>query len=140
MLRKLYEKVLDTPSIWFFYYLWPIEHMVLPDGNSEIGAHVRSNLWCLRCSRHLINSIAVTNRIFFFFKKDLFSFMRAQQVLSWPSNITIKPALVTPFFSPCDYNSDLTFVFMKYRDIYFTFSKFHYVSKGQNEKLSVYFV
>ena len=34
------------------------------DGNSEIGAHVRSILCYLICSRHLIRSRAVTNRNF----------------------------------------------------------------------------
>ena len=34
------------------------------DGNSEIVAHVKSNLCSLICLRHLIRSRAVTNRIF----------------------------------------------------------------------------
>ena len=34
------------------------------DGNSEIGAHVRSNLWYLTCVRLLISSRAGTNRVF----------------------------------------------------------------------------
>ena len=41
----------------------PTLSMVLIDGNSEIGAHVRSNLCYLICLRHLIRSRAVTNRI-----------------------------------------------------------------------------
>ena len=55
--------------------------MVILDGNSEIGGHVRSNLFYLTCLRHLIKSRAVTNRIFC--PKDLFSFMRAQYGLSY---------------------------------------------------------
>ena len=53
--------------------------MVL-DGNSDIGAHVYSNLFYLICFRHLIWPRAVTNRIFS--SKNLFFFMRAQHVLS----------------------------------------------------------
>jgi len=33
------------------------------DGNSEIGAHVRSNYYYLNCLRHLIRMKAVTIRI-----------------------------------------------------------------------------
>ena len=36
------------------------------DGNSEIGAFVRSDLCYMNCLRHLIRSRAVTSRIFFF--------------------------------------------------------------------------
>ena len=58
-------------------------HMVLVlDGNSEISAHVWSNLCYLTCSRHLVRSRAVTNRIFFL-RKGLFSFMRAQHDLRY---------------------------------------------------------
>ena len=52
------------------------------DGNLEIGAHVRFNLGYLICLRRLIGSRAVTNRIFGR-RKDLFSFMHAQPVLSY---------------------------------------------------------
>ena len=44
------------------------------DGNSEIGAHARSNLCYLICVRHLNRSRGVTNP---------FYFMRAQQVLGY---------------------------------------------------------
>ena len=56
--------------------------VLILDGKSEIGAHVRSNLCYLSCLRHLIRSRAVINHIFFL-RKDLFSFMRAQNVLSY---------------------------------------------------------
>ena len=53
--------------------------VVILGGNSGIGAHVRSYLCYLICSNHLVKSRAVTN-LFFFLRKDLFSFMRALQV------------------------------------------------------------
>jgi len=54
------------------------------DGNSDhvANAHVRSNLCYLISLRHLIRSRAGTNRILFI-RTDLFSFMRAQHVLSY---------------------------------------------------------
>ena len=51
------------------------------ENNSDIGANVRSNLFFI-CLRHLISSAEVTNHISFS-KKNLFSFMRAQHVLSY---------------------------------------------------------
>ena len=54
---------------------------LLLDGNSEIGAHVKSNLCYLICSRHLICSRADTKRIFI--RKPLLSFVRTQHVLSY---------------------------------------------------------
>ena len=39
--------------------------VLISDGNSEIDAHVRSNLCYVICLRHLINSRVVTNRITF---------------------------------------------------------------------------
>ena len=59
--------------------------ILIYDGNSEIGAHVRNNLCHLICSRHLLWSRIVMNRIFFP-PKNLFSFMRAQNC-SWLSTI-----------------------------------------------------
>ena len=56
------------------------------DGNSYIGAHVRSNLCYLICLRHLIRSKEAQNKIFVSFTKYLFSFMRAQHVLSYHRN------------------------------------------------------
>ena len=50
------------------------------DGNPEIGAHVRRNLYYLICLMHLIRSEVVTNR--FFFRKHIFFSVRAQHVLS----------------------------------------------------------
>ena len=55
--------------------------LLILDGNSEISAHVRSNFWYLISLRHLIRSSEVKNPIFFF-RKDLFLFMRAQHVLN----------------------------------------------------------
>ena len=57
--------------------------VLILDGISELGAHVRSNLGYLVCLRHSNKSSAVTDRIFFFFRKDLFPFMREQPVLSY---------------------------------------------------------
>ena len=45
--------------------------VLILDGDSEIGSHVISNIWYLICSRHLIRSRAVANRILFLLK-DLF--------------------------------------------------------------------
>ena len=56
------------------------DHKLILDSNSEIGAHLRSNICNLTCSMHLIRSRSVTNRIFFYLRKDLFSFLRAQHV------------------------------------------------------------
>ena len=49
------------------------------DGNSEIGAHVRSNLCFLICLRRFIKSREVTN-LNLFFGKGPVSFMRAQYI------------------------------------------------------------
>ena len=65
-----------------------VEALVLIlDGISEIDAHVRSDLCYKICLRHLIRSGAVTNEIFFP-RKDLFSLMRAQHVMSHHANIS----------------------------------------------------
>ena len=61
---------------WYFYL----------DGNSEIGAHVRSNLCYLTCFRHLISSRAVTNR-FFSPKRPLYLYACAKRS-ELPSNIS----------------------------------------------------
>ena len=50
------------------------------DGNSEIGAHVWSDLGCLICLNNLFRLKVVTNLIFF--RKYLFFLIPAQQVLS----------------------------------------------------------
>ena len=64
--------------IYIVTYNGCVQCMVLMlDGNSEIGAHVKKNLCYLICLRHL-NRI-VTNRIFIL-RKDIFSF---QHVLSY---------------------------------------------------------
>ena len=51
-------------------------------GNLEIGAHVTSNPSYLICLRYLIRSRIVTIGLLFI-RKDLFSFMHAQHVLSY---------------------------------------------------------
>ena len=52
------------------------------DGNSEIGAQVRTNLCYLMCLLHLIRSSAVTNWIFFSPKIPFFPKISAQHDLS----------------------------------------------------------
>ena len=60
-----------------------VNSMVLMfDGNSELGAHVRSTNCCLICLRHLIRTRTVTNYIVLL-QKVLFSFLRAPHVLSY---------------------------------------------------------
>ena len=51
-------------------------------GISEIVAHILCNFYYLICFRHLIISRAVTYQICFL-RKDLFSFLFAQNVLSY---------------------------------------------------------
>ena len=64
------ELILRALSLNLVFRLNP---MVLRlDGNSERGAHARSNLCHLIYSRHLIRSRAVTNRIFFNLKRPIF--------------------------------------------------------------------
>ena len=46
--------------------------VLILDGNSVMNAHVRSNLYCLICLRHLIKSRAVTNQFFFNPKRPIF--------------------------------------------------------------------
>ena len=57
--------------------------VLILDGTSEIGAHVRSNFCLLTCLRHLSRAREEENLFFLAFAKDLFSFMRAQHVLSY---------------------------------------------------------
>ena len=59
-------------NIIILYLWWSPRLMVLNlDGNSELGAHARSNPCYLICLRHLIRLRAVTNRIIVL-RKDLF--------------------------------------------------------------------
>ena len=64
--QKKFDKPLgvvwDTPGTYYYIIL---------DGNSEVCAHVRSNLCYLICLRQLIRSRAATNRIFSL-QKDFF--------------------------------------------------------------------
>ena len=71
---------MNRTYLGYLIYLKWIEGMVLIlDGNSEIGAHVRSELYYLICLGHLIRSRAVTNLL----RTYLFSLMRAPNVLSY---------------------------------------------------------
>ena len=70
-------------------FLWKLgrkklrPNMVLVwDGNSEIGSHVRSGLCYLICSSHSFSSRAVTN-MNCFFRIDLFSFIRTHHILCY---------------------------------------------------------
>ena len=45
---------------------------IIIDGNSEIGAHARSNLCYLNCLRHLIRLRAIKNLIFFLQERPIF--------------------------------------------------------------------
>ena len=56
--------------------------VLILDGNSEIGAHVRSNLCYLICLGHWIRSRVVINRDFFYEKNPIL-FMHAQFILSY---------------------------------------------------------
>ena len=71
-------------SIWFQWIeeastIYPI--VGISDGNSEIGAHKRSNLCYLICFKYLIRSRAGTNRIF----KSENTFFPSE---FWPSNMS----------------------------------------------------
>ena len=46
--------------------------VLISDGNPKISAHVRSNIFYLILSRHLIRSRVVTNRTFFVRKRPIF--------------------------------------------------------------------
>ena len=48
-----------------FHIKYPRSLVLILDGNTEIGAHVKSNLCYLISVRHFIRSRTVTNRIFF---------------------------------------------------------------------------
>ena len=54
--------------------------VLILDCISDLGSHVRSNLFYLICLSYLIKSSAATNGIFF--KNGLFSLMRAHYVLN----------------------------------------------------------
>ena len=59
-----------------------ITMVLLLYGNSETGAHIRINFCHLICLRHL-NRTSANHKSDFFLRKDLFSFMCAQHVLSY---------------------------------------------------------
>ena len=73
-------------GLFLFFLYYTVESMVLiVDGNSEIDAHVGSNLCYLICLRHSIRSKAVTNRIFLFEKTY---FHACAACIELPSNIS----------------------------------------------------
>ena len=59
--------------------------VIVWNGNSEIGAHLWNDLGNLICSRHFFRPRAVTTLIFFFLRKEQFSVILAQYVLSYHS-------------------------------------------------------
>ena len=61
--------------------------VLILDSNSKIGAHVLNNLCYLICLKHLIRSRAERNW------KNLFSFMRAQRVLSYHDIFSASPVV-----------------------------------------------
>ena len=91
---KKYEK-LKKSVFFYFFFLYILFFVAFYDsslywtmiftlnGISEIGAHVKSNLRYSIFFKRLILSRAVTYRIFFL-RKDLFSFICARHVLSYP--------------------------------------------------------
>ena len=68
--------------IFFAFLSFPTHYGSCINGNSKIGAHVRSYHCYLMCFRHLIRSREDTNPIFIF-GKDILSFIVAQHVLSY---------------------------------------------------------
>ena len=64
-------------------HAYGVTMVLILDGNSDIGVHVRSNLCYLTCLRQLNRSRAVTNRILFLLRKTYISFLRVQHVLSY---------------------------------------------------------
>ena len=56
--------------------------VLILDGNSELRAHVRSNICYLICIRNINRSKAVAYRIFFY-RKSQFLLMRAQHDMSY---------------------------------------------------------
>ena len=75
----LYISIMLTNHI---YFLLALNMVFVLDGNSEIVAHVRSNLCYLIRIRHLIKSKTFKDRMCFL-RKDLFSCMVAHNVLSY---------------------------------------------------------
>ena len=51
--------------------------VLITDGNSEIGAHIRSNLWYLIYVKGIWSDREQSQTGYFFLYKDLFSYMRA---------------------------------------------------------------
>ena len=72
--------------------------IIILDSNSEMGAHVRSNLCYLICIRHLIRSRAVT--IVFFLREYLFSSTLRKQQQPWLQVLWITENCQRGFFQP----------------------------------------
>ena len=68
LIALLLRKVCPCFSLYFVVGLMKL----ILDGDLEIGAHVRSNLYYLFCLRHSIRSSSATNQIFSL-RKDIFS-------------------------------------------------------------------
>ena len=67
--------------------MWALGMVLILDGNSAIGAPVRSNVVFFICSRHLIRSRGVTYRIIFSLKKYFvlsYQLIYCVSMKSWP--------------------------------------------------------
>ena len=67
------------------------------DGNSDIGAHVRSKLCYLICSRHLVRSRAFIK--LYFVSGNIFFLYACVPFLMLPSNTS---TMISPFHVPLD--------------------------------------
>ena len=71
-------QLIISATLWFMHEVNKLSVLkvtimvLILDGNSEIGAQVRSNLCVLTCLRHVIRSRAAPNRIFSLSEKNYF--------------------------------------------------------------------
>ena len=61
--------------------------LLILDGNTDIGVHIRRLLWHLICLRHFLRSREVTIRIFFFSEKNPILLHACATCFELPSNI-----------------------------------------------------
>ena len=61
---KIFYTVFSHTRIHSWLQRKQITMILISDGNSEMGAYVRSNLYYSICLRHFIRSRSVTNRLF----------------------------------------------------------------------------
>ena len=87
--------------------------VIILDGNSEIGAHARSDLGDLICLSHLSRTRAVINLIF---QEDLFSSRHAQRALSYH-------LMQVPLFLIFFYRDRLSFTLLDSREKFLFFTK-----------------